>query len=274
MTDIFKSEYDPLAKDQDLYEVCVLGAILTKGKVVGADYKALAKEYYESINPVKVETKVEAPKTTITEECTTAKADIDQTTKTEIETTITKEAIDNKNITEASITVSAGADIRKMDITKAKEIHNEKKELMKTLAKKFTGDNKIQFNNIFQELYGEDADGKVIGGKSQLQQKIDKDPTQEGNYYLISARVAEGFIETLRQLTLKNPEPKLTLDIDRDKCLIGTGTTNNGDISVDRKITIDVSVTVAETGTTQTVNNAPVTTVNNQSTSGTAVTTT
>lgn len=274
--DIFDKEYSKLTLTQmNLYEVCVLWAMLqneTDKKVV-PEYKTLAKEYYETINPKKVETKVETPKTTITEECVTAEADIDQSTQTEIETTITKEAINNKNITEASITVSAGADIRKMDVTKAKEkIHNKKKDLMKTLAKKFTGDNLKQINNILMELYGEDADGKVIEGKSQLQKKIDKDPTQEGNYYLISARVAEGFIKTLNKLTLKDPEPKLTLDIDRDKCLVGTGTTNNGDIAADRKITIDVSVIVAETGTTQTVNTAPVDTDTTPSTSDTSST--
>jgi len=136
LASIFDKTYEEtIETDKDLYEMCVLGAILTKGKVTGVDYKVLAKEYYESINPKKIETTVETPKTTITEECITAKADIDQTTQTEIETTITKEAINNKNITEASITISAGADIRKMDVTKAKEVHNEKKELMKTLAK-------------------------------------------------------------------------------------------------------------------------------------------
>jgi hypothetical protein len=62
LADIFKSEYDPLAKDQDLYEVCVLGAILTKGEVASADYKTEAKTYYESIKATKVETGTETKK--------------------------------------------------------------------------------------------------------------------------------------------------------------------------------------------------------------------
>jgi hypothetical protein len=59
LANIFDKEYKDIANNQDIYEVCVLGALLTKGKVtnISTDYKKLAKEYYESIKTTKVETK-------------------------------------------------------------------------------------------------------------------------------------------------------------------------------------------------------------------------
>ena len=51
LTDIFKNEYDPTNKDQDIYEVAVLGAILDQTKKLDKpDYKVLAKWYYDNIN--------------------------------------------------------------------------------------------------------------------------------------------------------------------------------------------------------------------------------
>jgi hypothetical protein len=85
LADIFKTEYDPMAKDQDLYEACVLGAILTKGKVANVDYKKEAKAYYESIKATKVEVKETKPN--ITGTYAEAKSEIDDKTKTAIETT-------------------------------------------------------------------------------------------------------------------------------------------------------------------------------------------
>lgn len=59
LASIFDKTYEETVEtDKDLYEMCVLGAILTKGKITGADYKVLAKEYYESINKVEVKEEV------------------------------------------------------------------------------------------------------------------------------------------------------------------------------------------------------------------------
>jgi len=56
LADIFSKEYDPLGKDQDLYEVCLLGALLDQTtKITTPDYKVLAKAYYDKINPAKID---------------------------------------------------------------------------------------------------------------------------------------------------------------------------------------------------------------------------
>lgn len=121
---IFTSEYKDLTSDQDLYEVCVLGALLTKGAVgdIKSEYKSLAQKYYESV--AKVEAGTETKKNDVNGTYTSGAAEIQDKTKTDIETKTKIEA--GKNITEASITVSAGADLRKMDETKAKTLYDEK----------------------------------------------------------------------------------------------------------------------------------------------------
>jgi pyruvate/2-oxoglutarate dehydrogenase complex dihydrolipoamide dehydrogenase (E3) component len=123
-------------ENQELYEVCTLGAILT-GKKTG-------KEYYESSKKKKKkeEKKVETlPENNFgtnynTGEANTTAELIANTNTVSIKETTTLD--DNKKITGATVTIAAGADTRKEDITKGKEIYNAKKEDLKNLANSFT----------------------------------------------------------------------------------------------------------------------------------------
>ncbi|MFA7298871.1 MAG: hypothetical protein WC010_04475 [Candidatus Absconditabacterales bacterium] len=229
LADIFKNEYDSLAKDQDLYEVCVLGAILTKGKVDKANYKSLAKEYYLSLNPVaKVEVKENKPN--IIGEYATASSEINNVTKTTIETKTKLEA--GKKITKASVSISAGADMRQMNEIIAKEGYDNKIKELENLGKNFKDKTNIdQITNIIAELKSSKIDNI---SKTQAEQK--------GNHYLIGARVTEGFVEVLNKLA-KDPEPKLTLSIDWANCVIGNV---NSDKPEDKKLNINLQVTKVE----------------------------
>lgn len=219
--------YDPLAKNQDLYEACVLGAILTKGKGVKADYQKLAKEYYLTINPTKVEKNETKPN--IIGNYESAKADMKNETKTTIETTTKIEA--GKKTTEASINISAGADMRSMKIENAKNIYNEKINGLKETQKKFTDPNKTTIENIINELAGNNIEKNIAekSGKEQI-----------GNRYLIGARIAEGFVKVLEDIALIDPKPTLKLSIDWKNCIIGD---KNQDIEKDRFINISLQVT-------------------------------
>jgi|GEM_PF-1674243 hypothetical protein len=60
LASIFDKTYEEtIETDKDLYEICVLGAILTKGKISSTDYTVLAKEYYESINTVEAKEEIQ-----------------------------------------------------------------------------------------------------------------------------------------------------------------------------------------------------------------------
>jgi len=242
LADIFKTEYDPTNKDQELYEVVVLGAILDQtGKVDKPDYKALAKAYYSKINTsvIVVESKEKIPKASIEWTYESAKADMKNETITTIEN-ITK--IEQwKNITEAAVNVSAGADARIMEETKANTLYDEKTKALEERAKKFTNtDNKKQITDIITELKNPENINKISKEKNN----------QNGNRYLIAARIAEGFVEALDKLTLQ-PEPKLTLKIDWEKCIIGKSG-KNGDIEWDRNISMNLSLKVETSSGIQT----------------------
>ncbi|MEI8009142.1 MAG: hypothetical protein WCI00_07395 [bacterium] len=245
-----------MTDNKDIYEVCVLGAILSKGKVEKANYQTLAKEYYESISTKKVEAK-EIGKPNIEGTYLTASSDMKTETITKIENTTKIEA--GKNITEASVSVSAGADLRKMDETKAKDMYDEKIKTLESEAERFTNtSNKKQVTDIVAELK-----------KSENIDNISKDKTeQKGNRYLVGARIAEGFIKALDKLTL-TPEPTLKLKIDWENCIIGKST-SNGDIETDRFVNMNLSMTVVTSATEQKpniiVNKPSVTTTDNNGT--------
>ena len=240
LADIFGKKYEEITDNKDIYEVCVLGAILSKGKVEKANYQTLAKEYYNSISTKKVETK-ETSKPNIEGTYLTASSDMKTETITKIENTTKIEA--GKNITEASISVSAGADLRKMDETKAKDMYDEKIKTLESEAEKFTNTtNKKQVTDMVAELK-----------KSENIDNISKDKTdQKGNRYLVGARIAEGFIKALDKLTL-TPEPTLKLKIDWENCVIGKST-SNGDIETDRFINMNLNLTVVTSTKEQTPN--------------------
>ena len=237
LLNIFDKEYKEDQIHQDLYEVCVLWAILNKGdKIIDiTNYQKIAKDYYESINPptegeenkekeVTPEIK-EEEKPNITGTYETAEAKMGEQTIVEVNN-ITKE--EWKIITEASITISAGADQRKMNETKAKAEYDTKITALEDLGKTFTNNkNKEQINTIITEL----RDPKKIQEISK-----DKKENQEGNRYLIGARIAEWFLKSLENLKT-TPEPALTLKINRDKCLIGN---EDKDLADDRFIKISL----------------------------------
>ena len=237
LADIFGKKYEDMTDNKDIYEVCVLGAILSKGKVEKANYQTLGKEYYDSISTKKIEAK-ETNKPNIEGTYLTASSDMKTETITKIENTTKIE--EGKNITEASVSVSAGADLRKMDETKAKKIYDNKMNTLAGEADKFTNtENKKQVTDIVAELK-----------KSDKIENISKDQTdQKGNQYLIGARIAEGFIQALEKLTL-TPEPTLKLTIDRENCVIGKSTTNT-DIETDRFINMNLNLTVVASTTEQ-----------------------
>lgn len=145
------------------------------------------------------------------------------------ETTVTQW----KTITNAEVTVSAGADMRIMkNIKEAERMYNEK---ISTLEKKWNNfqisENKKQIENIVAELKDEAKINTITWGEEQ-----------KGNGYLIGARIAEGFIKALDNLTYTT-ETKLTLKIDWDNCIIGT---ENKNIPDDRYLNIVLSVTKAD----------------------------
>ena len=301
LTSVLSWPYTVWMENQELYEVCTLGAILT-GKVS-------AKAYYESMdefgNEIITETdigklplekwaekkvydigdyrffgngrvangveksiwdwtdiiekndtndwrqrkKTEKKVETLSEDNfgtryetgdanTTAELILNSNTVSVKETTTLD---DNKKITGATVTIAAGADTRTEDIAKGKEVYNTKKEDLKNLANSFTWNNKKQINEIFFELYGENIQGEQATSKFEIKNKIDADTPQEGNYYLIGARVAEWFIDVLNTLTLKDPEPTLTLDIDWSNCVIGKST-KKGDIVDDRFLSVYLEI--------------------------------
>ncbi|MEI6672378.1 MAG: hypothetical protein WCL02_03285 [bacterium] len=168
-------------------------------------------------------------------------------TKTTIETTTKIEA--GKKTTEASINISAGADMRSMKIENAKNIYNEKINGLKETQKKFTDPNKTTIENIINELAGNNIEKNISekSGKEQI-----------GNRYLIGARIAEGFIKVLEDIALIDPKPTLKLSIDWKNCIIGD---KNQDIEKDRFINISLQVTkVANTpGEKQQIKNQAVT---------------
>jgi len=61
LANIFEKKYEEVTDNQDVYEVCVLGAILTKGKVENPDYKKLAEEYYVETTKIEVDPKYNDP---------------------------------------------------------------------------------------------------------------------------------------------------------------------------------------------------------------------
>ncbi len=235
---VFDKTYEEaIADDKDLYEVCVLGAILTKGKVVTPDYQALAKEYYLSIKTSKIESKETTNENIINGKFNSGFADIDTKTQTTIETKteLTKE----KNITTASVTISAGADIDKMNNVKAIEMRDAKIKELSDLAAKFDEINKTEINKIVEEL------------KSDKVKEISKDKAtnQDGNRYLIATRIAEGFVEVLSKLVL-TPPVKLTLTIDWKSCVIGNTSAAENERFVN--INLEVKAETNTTGITQT----------------------
>jgi hypothetical protein len=183
--------------------------------------------------------KIENTNSTISWTYEPAKADMKDDTITTIKNITTIEKW--KNITEATVNVSAGADARIMEETKAKTLYNEKINALEERAQKFTNpDNKKQITDIIAELK-----------KSENIDKISKEKNnQVGNRYLIAARIAEGFVEALDKLTL-HPEPKLTLKIDWEKCIIGKSGKIE-DIEWDRNISMNLSLKVETSSVIQT----------------------
>lgn len=121
--------------------------------------------------------------------------------------------------------------MRLMKIENAKNIYNGKINTLKNTTKKFTNEkNKEEINKIIAEL----EDPKKINTISET----NKD-NQEGNRYLIGARIAEGFINALDNLVL-DPEPIITLKVDWKNCVIGD---TNSDIKNDRFVKININVT-------------------------------
>ena len=156
---------------------------------------------------------------------------------------------DNQKITETSITVSAGADLRKMDIAKAKAQWENKKDTLANLKEQFTDQkNKDAIDSLIGELSAENIESKITDNSKQSTTNAE----QHGNRYLIAARVAEGFIQTLTDITTKDPQPLLTLKIDRDKCIIGTSN-EVADKEDDRFFKIDLALTVTTNATNQPV---------------------
>ena len=267
LADIFKTEYDPTAKDQDLYEVCVLGAILTKGKVASADYKTEAKTYYESIKATKVETGTETKKE-ITETFvsgSSTNAEIAEKVDTEIK--IEKW----KNITEASVNVSAWADGDKMPLADAKQQLEEKKNELITLKKNFNDANQKIIQWILDELVAANIESKIFDkGTSKKDNK-----EQNGNRYLIASRLTGGLIEALKKFDI-TPEPTLNLKIDWDKCMIWNAKTIAGKEG-ERSFTMNVSMTITASTTEQKLD-TPITKITtgtvatNTTTTGTTVT--
>jgi len=207
------------------------------------DYKALAKAYYLTINPAKAENK-ETWVPNIEGTYNSASSDMKTETVTKIENATTIEA--GKKITEATVTVSAGASLAWMPLETAKTDRTAKIADLTALKAKFTNtDNQTTIQTMIDEL------SLTTNIESKITDNLKQDKTnkeQHGNRYLITARIAEGFINALNKLTL-TPEPTLKLTIDRDKCTIGESTTD-ADIEADRFIRMNLSVTV-ETSTTE-----------------------
>jgi len=231
LADMFWTEYDKLTKDQDVYEVCVLGSLLEQTKKIDKpDYKTLAKTYYENVfKPAKPEKPEVIKPNVIKGTYATASSEMGNDTKTEIETITKLEGW--KRITEASVTISAGADMRvRRDNQEAKKIYDEKLIELENVWKAFTDDtNKTQINEIIKQLKSSDKINEISKEKTD---------NQDGNRYVVGARIAEGFIQTLSKLA-KNPEPKLTLVIDWKSCTIGN---TNADKPDDRFININLQV--------------------------------
>ena len=233
--EIFTTGYTKsFTEEQDLYEICVLWAILQNetDKVASPDYKFLAKQYYERLwwatsTPEVQEAQQEK---IINGKYKTAEATIsDDKIITKINETTTIEA--GQTITGADITISAGADrISWKNNEKAKTIYTDKIAKLKEIREKFTDKNKVEVDKIIAEL----QDTKKINEIST--NKIDN---QEGNRYIIGARVAEGFIKALENIT-ENDKLKLTLGIDRANCTIGERKESTED---DRFVKIDIKVT-------------------------------
>jgi hypothetical protein len=234
-------------------------------KVTTPDYKKLAKEYYLALNPATVNTNVEVvPQKKVEGQYTSGSSDMETETVTKIETATKIEA--GKNYTEASITMSAGADQRKMNLVEAKVDRQAKMDELKALKAKFTNtDNQAVIETLIQDLSTTNIESKIVDKKTGSMTNTE----QHGNRYLIAARLAEGFVNVLSKLTM-TPEPKLTkLAVDWTSCEIGAV---NADVPTDRDITISIDVKM-ETTTTQQILNVPVA-ASNASTSGTSSTTT
>lgn len=244
---IFDKEYNTLTpEEKNLYEICVLWAMLKneKDKVATPDYKVLAKAYYESINPVIVEKKIEVKSTpNYTGNFTSWSSDIATTeikdaTKTTIET---KTAIEEgKTITAVTATVSAGADLEIMPVEKAKADRTAKLATLKGLENNFNAANKQAIEKVITDLSEANIKAKIKDESKNSTTNTE----QLGNRYLIGARIAQGFIDTLSTVKL-DPEPALTLTIDWDKCIIGKSKKNQS-VQEDRFIGIYLTVTKTE----------------------------
>lgn len=274
LASIFSNEYS-MTTETDLYEVCVLGAMLTKGKVENANYQTLAKEYYESVQEKTekketVEKKTEAGGIFETgsaeivysdESGSDAREEIKEATKIE----------NGKEITEVSIEVTAGADSRIEPLEKGKEVYKTKMEELKKLKELFTDEeNKKAIQATIDDLSEKNIKEKIRDNSTG--KRVWNNSEQDGNRYLIGARIAEGFIETLNKLTLK-PEPKLTLQIDRENSMI-TRTGRVGDVAENRVLVVNIKTEIADnTGEAQVNTQAgdvSANAANNQTAGGTA----
>ena len=146
------------------------------------------------------------------------------------------------------MTVSAGADLRTMNLAKAKTDRKDKIDQLTTIKSKFTAtENQTAIQTVIDDLSATNIESKITDKSNSKKDNSE----QHGNRYLIGARIAEGFIKVLNNLTL-NPEPTLTLKIDRTNCVIGKSG-KNADVDADRDITMNLSLTV-EASTTAQVN--------------------
>lgn len=261
--EIFEKKYTELTSaQQDLYEICILWAMVKNeiDKIPTPDFKKLAKTYYETIYPKALneiektneeilidewyiteggnetqETQEKLKKENIEGTYTTASSNMKEETITTIENKTTIEK--GNTITEASINVSAGADLRKMNEETAKADRTAKIAKLETYKSKYTNpENKTTIDTLIQELSTSNIESKI----TDLWTDKKDNKEQNGNRYLIGARIAEGFIQALDKL-VENPEPKLITKIDRDNCVIGRSQ-NNNDVEADRNISINLSL--------------------------------
>jgi len=194
--------------------------------------KETAEALTEPINEIQnLQKEVKEQIVTVENTYDTAKSDIVITENMSVEK--------DKKITSACIEISAGADERIMRKEIAKEQLKDKKKTLENIKNKFKD---IKNQNEIQKIIDNLSDQNI---KDKIIDKSTTNKDQEGNRYLIAARIAEWFIQSLNKLVQEKPEdePVLLLYINWDNCNI-CKSGNTGDIESDRFFTMNVSLTV------------------------------
>jgi len=158
-----------------------LGALLEATKeTIALDTQAAAKDYFTENHK---EVAPESPDM-IKGTYDTAKAELKPETTATIKSTI--EA--NKNMTNASITVSAGADLRLMTLATAQTLQQEKIATLIALEDDFTdAKNKAEIDSIVAEIEDTTSVESILDNGTGATDNSE----QNGNRYLIAARIAE-----------------------------------------------------------------------------------